>query len=81
MNRLIASVIVMLLAGGLVAQAQEKDTGVGENGIALESSPAFEKDGVPVDMFNIVRAETAKYNVHSRHLPYTTTRAEGPVLR
>jgi len=38
------------------------DTGVGENGIALESSPSFSrKDGVPVDMFNIVRAETAKY--------------------
>jgi hypothetical protein len=45
----------------LIAQAQERDTGVGQNGIALESSPAFEKDGVPVDMFNIVRAETAKY--------------------
>lgn len=40
---------------------KEQDTGVGENGIALESSPAFEKGGVPVDMFNIVRAETAKY--------------------
>jgi len=39
----------------------EVDTGVGENGVALESSPSFEKDGAPVDMFNIVRAETAKY--------------------
>lgn len=39
----------------------EVDTGVGENGVALLSSPSFEKDGVPVDMFNIVRAETAKY--------------------
>lgn len=38
------------------------DTGVGENGIALESSPSFSsKYGVPVDMFNLVRAETAKY--------------------
>ena len=38
------------------------DTGVGENGIALESSPSFNKTGgVPVDMFNLVRAETAKY--------------------
>ena len=38
------------------------DTGVGENGIALKSSPSFSKTvGVPVDMFNIVRAETAKY--------------------
>jgi hypothetical protein len=39
----------------------ETDTGVGPNGVALESSPSFEADGVPVDMFNIVRAETAKY--------------------
>jgi hypothetical protein len=39
----------------------DKDTGVGENGVALESSPSFEQEGVPVDMFNIVRAETAKY--------------------
>jgi hypothetical protein len=29
--------------------------------VALLSSPSFEKGGVPVDMFNIVRAETAKY--------------------
>ena len=43
------------------AQAQEADTGVGKNGIALVSSPSFEKGGVPIDMFNIVRAETAKY--------------------
>lgn len=41
--------------------AEEVDTGVGEKGIALESSPAFEKGGEPVDMFNVVRAETAKY--------------------
>ena len=53
--------IALLLSGVLVAQAQEKDTGVGKNGIALESSPAFEKGGFPVDMFNLVRAETAKY--------------------
>jgi len=39
----------------------EIDTGVGKNGVALLSSPSFEKKGVPVDMFNIVRAETAKY--------------------
>lgn len=39
----------------------EVDTGVGKNGVALLSSPSFEKKGVPVDMFNIVRAETAKY--------------------
>lgn len=42
-------------------ESNKVDTGVGENGIALESSPSFSKDGVPVDMFNIVRAETAKY--------------------
>ena len=39
-----------------------EDTGVGENGIALPSSPAFSEDGgIPVAMNNIVRAETAKY--------------------
>jgi len=44
------------------AQAEnDVDTGVGPNGVALESSLSFAKDGVPVDMFNIVRAETAKY--------------------
>jgi len=42
-------------------QAEEVDTGVGKNGVALLSSPSFEKDGEPVDMFNMVRAETAKY--------------------
>jgi hypothetical protein len=41
--------------------AEKKDTGVGKNGIALLSSPSFAEQGVPVDMFNIVRAETAKY--------------------
>ena len=50
----------MILPIALIAQ-KKQDTGVGENGVALESSPAFEKGGVPVDMFNIVRAETAKY--------------------
>ena len=56
----------VLIAIGLVlaispALAEDVDTGVGDNGAALLSSPSFEKDGVPVDMFNIVRAETAKY--------------------
>lgn len=37
------------------------DYGVGEGGVALESSPAFERGGVPVTMDNVVRAETAKY--------------------
>lgn len=43
------------------SEGAEPDTGVGPNGVALESSPSFKADGVPVDMFNIVRAETAKY--------------------
>ena len=34
---------------------------MGPKGIALESSPSFEQDGFSVDMFNVVRAETAKY--------------------
>lgn len=37
------------------------DFGVGEQGVALESNPAFEQGGVPVTMENVVRAETAKY--------------------
>lgn len=37
------------------------DYGVGEDGVALESNPAFERGGVPVTMDNVVRAETAKY--------------------
>jgi hypothetical protein len=56
------SLIIACLFALTACQAQHKvDTGVGENGIALESSPSFERNGVPVDMFNIVRAETAKY--------------------
>ena len=60
MKRTILTAICAVCALPL-AQAEEKDTGVGENGVALLSSPSFERDGVPVDMFNIVRAETAKY--------------------
>ena len=41
--------------------AASMDFGVGEGGVALESSPAFERGGVPVTMDNVVRAETAKY--------------------
>lgn len=56
---LTACTILLSVTG---AYAEDKvDTGVGEKGIALPSSPAFENGGVPVDMFNIVRAETAKY--------------------
>ncbi|HEY7296903.1 MAG TPA: DUF1254 domain-containing protein [Xanthobacteraceae bacterium] len=41
---------------------QAVDTGVGANGEALPSNPAFtSKGGEPVTMDNVVRAETAKY--------------------
>lgn len=58
--------LILLMFGILItstrtAISEEVDTGVGKNGVALLSSPSFEKNGVPVDMFNIVRAETAKY--------------------
>ena len=61
-----SKIIVVFLACALTiaasARAEEKaDTGVGDNGVALPSSPAFADGGVPVDMFNVVRAETAKY--------------------
>ena len=53
---------ILLILALTMSQIQAKqDTGVGKQGIALESSPAFEKSGMAVDMFNIVRAETAKY--------------------
>ena len=47
----------------VVANTSEKiDTGVGKNGIAKASNPAFiEKGGEVATMDNIVRAETAKY--------------------
>lgn len=46
----------------VLAQDGAVDTGVGENGVALTSSPAFTEDGgEPVTMQNVVRAETAKY--------------------
>ncbi len=60
MNKKIAILSMFLMAACAVA-AEKMDTGVGENGIALESSPSFAKGGVLVDMFNVVRAETAKY--------------------
>ncbi|MBE9489221.1 MAG: DUF1254 domain-containing protein [Bacteroidetes bacterium] len=45
-----------------VATVKEVDTGVGKNGIAKASSPAFVAEGGEVaTMENIVRAETAKY--------------------
>jgi hypothetical protein len=54
--------IVIISSAIMSADGKDKvDTGVGPKGVALESSPAFKKGGVPVDMFNIVRAETAKY--------------------
>ncbi|MBT7300013.1 MAG: DUF1214 domain-containing protein [Victivallales bacterium] len=63
-------IVVLSMLAGLVGltgcvsalkATEEKDTGVGKNGVALPSSPSFVKGGAPVDMFNIVRAETAKY--------------------
>ena len=40
------------------------DTGVGKNGMALASSPAFEASGGEMaTMENVVRAETAKYQI------------------
>ena len=56
--------LLLLAALGLapsLALAKDPGTGVAPNGDALVSSPAFAADGVPVDMFNVVRAETAKY--------------------
>ena len=55
--------LLLLAALGLapsLALAKDPGTGVAPNGDALVSSPAFAADGVPVDMFNVVRAETAK---------------------
>jgi hypothetical protein len=43
------------------SDSNEVDTGVGPKGVALESSPSFATGGIPADMFNVVRAETAKY--------------------
>lgn len=63
MNKLLAAMLAATLTilNVNVSIADEVDTGVGPKGIALESSPSFDKSGVPVDMFNVVRAETAKY--------------------
>ncbi len=57
----ICAVLLLSIAGTSALASDKVDTGVGPKGIALESSPAFEKGGVTVDMFNLVRAETAKY--------------------
>jgi len=44
------------------AETTTPDTGVGDNGQALPSSPAFtDEGGEPVTMDNVIRAETAKY--------------------
>ncbi len=59
MKKLLLLAVCILAVIATQSLAEEKDTGVGKNGVALLSSPSFEKDGVPVDMFNIVRAETA----------------------
>jgi len=68
MKRLILSIALACAVGvatapsPAAAQDGTIDTGVGENGIALPSSPVFIEDGgEPVTMENVVRAETAKY--------------------
>jgi hypothetical protein len=61
MKKLILFVVCAIAFVIPQVQAVEKDTGVGKNGVALLSSPSFKKGGKTVDMFNIVRAETAKY--------------------
>jgi len=61
MKKLLLLLVCVLVVFPTQSFAEKKDTGVGKNGVALLSSPSFEKNGVPVDMFNIVRAETAKY--------------------
>jgi len=49
-------------SAGAAAAAKTLDTGVGKNGEALPSNPAFASSGgQPVTMDNVVRAETAKY--------------------
>lgn len=62
-NIVLVAAMVGSLAISAVAQGMEKpDTGVGEKGIALSSSPSFTASGgEKVTMDNIVRAETAKY--------------------
>ncbi|MCP3852788.1 MAG: DUF1254 domain-containing protein, partial [Gammaproteobacteria bacterium] len=62
-NIAIVAAMVGSMAISAVAQGMEKpDTGVGEKGIALSSSPSFTSSGgEKVTMDNIVRAETAKY--------------------
>lgn len=61
MKKLILCVLCCIVILVPQSHAEDVDTGVGKNGVALLSSPSFEKDGEPVDMFNMVRAETAKY--------------------
>jgi len=58
-----AIAVTAILAFPAYAQESNKpDTGVGEKGVALPSSPAFvATGGEKVTMDNIVRAETAKY--------------------
>lgn len=55
---------IPVLSLALICSPSHADerTGVGANGVALESSPAFAaQNGEQVTMDNIVRAETAKY--------------------
>ena len=61
-SKIVGAILACVLAISVNVRADQKvDTGVGDSGVALPSSPAFADGGVPVDMFNLVRAETAKY--------------------
>ena len=65
-RRLIATTLltaawVVCSSAPVQAASGKLDTGVGEKGVALPSSPAFKVGGEKVTMDNIVRAETAKY--------------------
>ncbi|MDO3385842.1 DUF1254 domain-containing protein [Gilvimarinus sp. SDUM040013] len=55
-------ILVALLLGAAPGVMADESTGVGANGVALPSSPAFiGEGGEKVTMDNVVRAETAKY--------------------
>ena len=64
-STILATTLILLASGAGCtdsgADTDDVDTGVGPKGVALESSPSFSTNGVTVDMFNVVRAETAKY--------------------
>ncbi len=61
LRTMIVPFAIAALAAGSASSEDRPDTGIGENGIALASSPAFAPGGNEVTMENVVRAETAKY--------------------